>query len=51
MLIGQLYPEHRSREHADNFTFGYDWGVIRHGSGFGRAEICLIQVLPSIDNC
>jgi hypothetical protein len=52
MLISQLYPEHGSGKHADDFTFGYDWGVGGHSGGVAsrRAEICPIPVWASIEN-
>jgi hypothetical protein len=37
MLIREFNAEHCSGKYTDDFTFGYDWGVGRHGGvGFVR---------------
>jgi hypothetical protein len=33
MLIRKFNSEHRSGKYADDFSFGYNWSVGRHGRG------------------
>jgi hypothetical protein len=51
MLIRKFNSEHRSGKYADDFSFGYNWSVGRHGrgGGFGGMELgfCVNRVQES----
>jgi hypothetical protein len=46
VLVGQLDPKHRSREHGNDFSFQFDCFLSIHNVSIGRADARTNERLP-----